>query len=272
MSVTVEPPQSIPGVDHLSVSSIRTYLTCPEAWRRRYLEREYEPSSPALILGSAVGHAAGQNYSQKIDSKEDMPEADLLDLYAGEFDYKQDTEEIVWGDVKPGEVKDSGAKVLAVYHTLTAPQVQPISVEREFEMSWEGLDWTFTGALDFEEVDGDVSDIKTKSRSMNQLDADTDFQASMYLVARRAEGNPAKRFGFHQMVKVKNPEAKHVTPVYTSRTDTQLDFVEHRVFQVAAEMAWRIESDNWGYAVPGSWKCSERYCGYWSTCPAGGLR
>jgi hypothetical protein len=103
MTAVLEPPTTLP-VDHLSVSSIRLFLQCPEKWRRRYIEREYEPTSGAAILGSAIGAAEGANYQQKIESGEDITEADVLDVFADEFDERSQTQEIEWRDDKPGHL------------------------------------------------------------------------------------------------------------------------------------------------------------------------
>ena len=41
------------GLDHLSYSSISTWLMCPRSWKYRYLDRVPVPTSPALMFGSA---------------------------------------------------------------------------------------------------------------------------------------------------------------------------------------------------------------------------
>src|SRR5690606_12595934 len=118
-------------------------------------------------------------------------------------------------------------------------------------------------------ADGVVADRKVRGRRLSKADADTDLQASMYLLARRSEGEPASRFDFHTMVRTKQPQ---VEVVPTVRTDAQLDRLTDRILAVAAEIAWRCEYDVWQGAVPGSWWCSERFCGYWHACPMGGAR
>lgn len=271
MTRELEIPRTLP-VSSLSVSSINQFIRCPEKWRRRYIEGAYEPVGGAAVIGSAVGAAEGRNYQDKIASGEDLPEQDVLDIYADEFDLKAESEQITWGDDKPGKLKDLGAKVLPVYHRLIAPTVKPKAVERQFQLTFEDADWTFKGYIDVEETDDTVRDLKVKARGMSQADADSDLQATSYLLAKRSEGHPAPRFVFDQMVKVQAPEAKHVQPMPTTRTDAQLDAFVGRVYGIAAEIHWRLETDNWAGAAPGTWWCTAKWCGFHSTCPMGGAR
>jgi hypothetical protein len=267
MSITIDPPVKLP-IEHLSVSSLKLFISCPEKWRRRYLEREYEPANGKMILGSAAGAAEAQHYSTVIETGEGFTTERVQDEFCAEWDDRISREEVAWGTDVPGELKDSGVDALSQYHTLVAPRIIPVSVEREFRIGWEGLDWDLVGFMDLEDADGAVGDLKMRGRKLSAADAHVDPQPTTYLYARRAEGNPASRFDFHTMVRAKKPYAEVVPTV---RTDRQLDFFADRVFAIAREMEWRAANDVWSGAVPGSWQCSAAYCGYWGSCPMGGL-
>lgn len=265
----LELPGGLP-VDHLSHSSIALLRKCPERWRRRYMLREYEAPSGAMIVGSSCGAATRINFEQKMASGVDLLEADVLDAYADEWrSLTADADSIEWGSEKPDRLRDLGQAALAEYHKRIAPGVAPVSVERKFTLRFDGVPWTFIGYLDLEEADGAVGDTKAKGRRLAQTDADVDPQASGYLLARRAEGNPATEFRFHTMVRTAKPTAEII---HTNRTDRQLDAFLRRIFNAAAEIHWRATNDVWDGAVPGSWWCSEKWCGYWSSCPMGGAR
>jgi PD-(D/E)XK nuclease superfamily len=266
--ITIDPPARLP-IDHLSVSSLKLFMACPEKFRRRYIEREYEPPSGKMILGSAAGAAEAQHYSTVIETGEGFTTDQVVDEFSDEWDDRIAREDIQWGADNPGELKDSGVAALERYHQDVAPEIVPVSVEREFRIGWDGVDWDLIGFMDLEEAGGAVSDLKMRGRKLSREDAAVDPQPTTYLYARRAEGNPASRFDFHTMVRAKKPYAEVVPTV---RTDRQLDLFADRVFQIANEMAWRAETDNWAGAVPGSWQCSQRFCGYWNSCPMGGLR
>lgn len=268
MTFTVDPPVRLP-VERLSVSSMNLLAKCPERWRRRYVEREYEPASGKMILGSSVGAAESQHYATVVETGEGLSLEAVQDEFSSEWDDRTGREDVDWGDDNPGELKDSGIAVIDSYHSLIAPLIVPVSVEREFTLTWPGVEWGLTGFLDLEEDDGTVADLKVRGQKLRQPDADSDLQPASYLYARRAEGNPAPRFDFHTMVRTKRPYAEVVT---TGRTDRQLDAFADRVFLAASEIEWRAENEAWSGAAPGAWWCSERFCGYFSSCRFGGLR
>jgi hypothetical protein len=258
--VAIEAPTTLP-VDHLSLSSIRLFSQCPERWRRRYLDREYEPPSGKMILGSAAGAAEARSYSQKMESGEAFSTEQVLDEFDAEYEDRIAREEIKWDGDVPGELKDSGLEALRCYHEWVAPEVIPVSVERPFELSWPGLDWNVIGYMDVEDFDGAVRDLKMRGKRMSKRDADSDLQPTLYLAARRAEGNPATEFRFDTMIRATKPFADVIG---TERTDQQLDQMFARIFGVAREMVWRTISGNWSGAAPGTWFCGT--CSY-SGCP-----
>jgi len=261
------------------VSALRSYWNCPERFRRRYFEHEFEPSSGGLIAGRAFDAAETANFAQKIEFRTDLPWEDVRDVYLEEFDHAVndavDRAGVEWHDQKPGELKDAGGSALKLYHTAVAPQVAPLSVQRKFQIRFDGMPWTFDGYFDLEvrpspkrRKGAPVADLKLKGKRMRPEDAKRDPQASAYLAARRAEGDPAKRFDFHVATTTREPSVELIA---TERSEAQLDAFLGRVFYTAGEIAWRLEYDAWGYAAPGSFLCSERWCGFWDSCPAGGL-
>lgn len=266
--LTVDPPSILP-VKHLSVSSLKLFIECPEKWRRRYIEGEYEPPNGKMILGSAAGAAEAQHYGTVIETGEGFTSEQVLDEFSSEWDDRVEREEVDWQGESPGALKDSGAAALDQYHTRIVPRIVPVSVEREFSVSWEGLDWDLRGFMDLEEDDGGVSDLKMRGQKLKPEMAHSDLQASTYLYARQAEGNPSPEFRFHTMVRTRQPYAE-VVP--TTRSGLQLTFFADRVFKIASEMLWRAENEVWAGAVPGSWQCSPKFCGYWNSCPMGGLK
>src|SRR3982751_1709051 len=87
----VDPPVRLP-VSSLSVSSIRTFKKCPERWRRRYLEGEYEPVSPAAIAGGGGGRAEAEHFQCQIDRGRGLLVSDVLDVFSDEWDARVEEE------------------------------------------------------------------------------------------------------------------------------------------------------------------------------------
>lgn len=252
-------------VDHLSVSSIRTLRMCPERWRRRYIQRDYEPPNGRMMLGKVFGAAEAQSDHVWIESGDPLETDQVLDAYADEFDLAA-SEDVDWQGEKPAVMKDSGAAALRAYHPTVSELPTPVEAEREIRMDVEGVN--FLAYLDVEREDGAVEDRKLTARKLSQENADADPQPDAYLAARRAEGEPAERFVFDTAVRVKQPYALRIE---THRTDEKLDSFLGQILGAAEEIEWRTETDNWSYAPPGSYWCSETGCGYWDSCPGGGL-
>lgn len=272
---TLEIPVRLP-VAHLSVSSLNTYIKCPEKWKRRNIDGEREKVGAPLLIGSAVGAACNLHDSLRIETGDGLALDQVLDAYSDEWDLKvdeaKDREGIDWAGINPDTAKDEGAAVLEVYHREAAPTYTPVSVEREFVLAPAGAEWVFRGYMDVETADDRIIDRKVKAKALSQADADSDIQPTSYLLARREEaragfGRPATGFDFHVLKKTRTPKFE---PVSTERTDAQLDAFYQRLLHIAAEIAWRTEHDNWGGAVPGSWWCGQRYCGFWGSCQMGG--
>lgn len=290
-SMLADPPARLPGgLNHLSASSVRLLLSCPEKWRRRYLEGEYEPSSPSQLVGSAVHRAEGENFAQKAVSGRDRLVQDVLDAYSDEWDMAreeaQDKAGVEWEDEKPGRVKDSGVRVLSEFHRTVARRIQPAAAEQRFEIQIPGVEWTFVGYRDVDETSGDIADLKVRSQERGIVtpeEAAEDLEATAYLFARRAElaatgsNSPIafnqrhpSRLRFLNLVRSPHPKPRDLVITPTTRSDEQLDTFLALLYRVAAEVAWRAETDVWHGPGPGSWWCSERFCGFWARCPFGG--
>jgi hypothetical protein len=250
--IEVEPPDSLP-VEYLSVSSLNLFTRCPMAWKLRYIDKLTEPPNGKMLLGGAAGAALAQHYGLQIETGQGLTTAEVLDEYVSEWDHRTSREEVIWGTDQAGALKDSGIAALALYHSLIAPAVIPSTVEREFSLSWPGAPFTLTGYLDLETIDGTICDYKMTGQRWSADKAAAELQPTVYLAARRAEGNPATAFHYHAMVRTKKPVAEVVD---APRTERQLDLLTHRVFSIARSMQWRWREDCWAGTPPDlAWLC-----------------
>lgn len=256
--IAVDPPRTLP-VEHLSVTSLRLLSQCPERWRRRYLEREYEPPTGRMVLGSAAGAAEAQHFWAVLEGGAPFDTAQVVDEFDSQWKERVSREEVDWQGQKPGALKDAGVAALEAFHPV-ALTVEPVSVERQFSLSWEGLDWSLVGYIDVEDRLGRVRDIKLRAKRLSQREADVDLQASVYLAARAAEGDPAPEFCFDTMIRPTARSAAAAEVIVTRRSPEQLAHVSERVLAAAAEIQWRAEHDCWTGAAPGTWFCAT--CSY----------
>jgi hypothetical protein len=97
--------------------------------------------------------------------------------------------------------------------------------------------------------------------------------------SQRASAQPvlkrsADRFAFAQALRPGKKRTRTSTSlVRTERTIGQMRAALARIALAASEIAAYDAGFGpdrpWGLAEPISWKCSERYCAHWDSCPGG---
>lgn len=134
-------PEPLPRV--LSPSSVSTFLTCPEQWRRVYCLGEYSRVSGALVIGGAESAAAEANFLHKRAEGADMALADVEYRAAEAFETDLGQREVDWepkdGEGSPGEALDTTIRLVRVGHSDEYPLVrQPVIVEGEANFQVDG--------------------------------------------------------------------------------------------------------------------------------------
>lgn len=265
--MNLEAPRDLPV--NLSHSSIETYLKCPEKWRRRYIDNEYEPAVGIMVVGRAVHHAEGQSYQEQVVTGEPHSMEKVLDEYSTSFD-NEDERGVDWQDDSPGTLKDRGAKMLSHYHRIIPHNVKPIKVEHEFKIHLPQCNWHVKGFIDVigSYDDGGLTmypigahDIKTVKKAIPQTDLDASPQATLYTYATMEAEEQDRPFLVHQL---KTTGADLLT---TTRTREMGERYMERVAKVAREIEWRMQSGEWQGAAPNAWWCRAKSCGYHATCP-----
>ena len=261
-------------LEHLSATSLGCFWRCPEAFRRRYLLGERGPTSAEMLRGRVVDAAVSAYYRVQLDagSAPAMSYVEAVLDRAWRTELEDATAEIDWGDWPTAALKDSAAAALRAYLTELAPTVQPVAVQRRFELRLHpALEWSIVGFVDVEDAAGDVIDLKVKKKShVTQPAADADPQASLYLLERALTGTPARSFVFHSVCPTAREQVRAVT---TPRSRARLQAHVSRVAATARAidaLARQLVSDYpWPLADPASWTCSRRYCAHCDGCQGG---
>ena len=232
----------------LSPSSINMFLRCQYQWYLRHVKGLKVPPKAALVVGLAFHKGEEVNFTQKIDTGEDLPLDDVMDAYDTEFE--QRAEEVEEWEEDKGKVKDEGYGLLKVYHTTLAPLVKPLLVEDWVE---EELDSGIVlyGKRDVVTEDLAVIDLKTANRKPSSIGLDYQLQLELYAV----QSDIRKAF-IHYAIKTKKPQTlvlEHELPK------------EQRLLKVVNSVAQAIkEALRTGNFIPNglghSWAC--QYCGY----------
>jgi len=240
---------------HISVTQMKMYLRCPLQYKFRYIDGLKIPPVSALTLGKSIHSALEGNYKQKIDSKQDLPTEQVLDLFSDKWE-KGAKETVFEEGEKPGEVKDDGIKLISVYQKQVSPTVEPKLVEKEFELSFKNVEYTLKGYIDLVDTKDVVIDHKTTKRSMSQDDVGSDLQLSCYALAyRSALGAREKELRFDVMVRTKTPKIQQIV---TIRTQEDIN----RFLKILGHISNAIKS---GVFYPNeNFMCS--VCGYRNLC------
>jgi hypothetical protein len=147
-----------------------------------------------------------------------------------------------------------------------------VSVERRFELRFDGSEWSLVGYLDVEDARGHVIDVKVGAKHVFEARAKADPQPTVYGLARRAEGESSGGFAFHSIRRGPIRTGERCLVVLAERSREQLAAMEARIAQTAREIAHCAESGDWPLSTPDGWWCSPAQCRFWSGCLGGGAR
>lgn len=253
---------------HLSASQLDSYCRCPEAYRRRYLEGDKIPPAIAMLRGTATHKAAAENFKQKIETREDLPASDFVDIAVSSFDgelsrgFSLDPDEESVGPEKvTGDARDEVADLAKFHIRHQAPDYQPVLVEERIRLALPGSR-DLLGVIDLADDQCRVVDFKTSSKRKSQPEVDSSPQLTVYAAAYHAHQGHAPQ---SVSLDVTVSGAKGVTRQVLSSTRGAEDFaVLARRIDVISKS---IDAGSFPPATPGAWWCSPKMCGYWRTCP-----
>jgi RecB family exonuclease len=251
----------------LSPSSIDTYLKCGEMWRRRYVLGERIPPGIAILKGKSVHGAAEANFKQKIESHKDLKLSDLKEAAAASFDrsvaegIELTPEEKEKGkETVLGEVKDRSIILTGLFAEKVAPLYQPVLVEEKLVIEMPNSPFDLLGYIDLADNKDVISDLKTTGKSKTQDEADQSNQLTYYAAAYQVKtGRKPSKLRLDVLVDKKAPEHQQI--------ETGRDFPDFERLAAKVEMVAKgIKAEVFLPPPPGSWACSPKFCGYWSTC------
>jgi len=244
---------------HVSATQLEMFLTCQQSWFFSYVQGIKIPPSAAMLVGSSLHTGAEFNYAYKVETFEDLPVDEVLDCTRDKFVQGQGQVED-WEDEKPSEVLDQTVAMMACYQQELAPVTQPTAVEREILIAHPDWELPVLGYIDLE-TEARAIDLKTASKSKSQSDLDDSLQAGIYQLQRDQEGLSGD-FDWHVAVKTKVPKVQVL-----SKQTRNLEQTVHVVGQVERAMTAAVKSGIFMPAAPGSWKCTPKWCGYYTICP-----
>jgi len=243
---------------HLSPSSIEQYLRCPTQYMYSKVIGVRVPPTASQIKGRAIHKGAETNFRHKLETKENLPIKDVLEAAADEFERGAADVELEENE-DIGQIKDTTIKLTKLYYDELGTKIQPVLVEQKIVIDIPGSNYCMVGFIDLVDDQGNILDIKTRSRTPSQQEVDKDFQLTVYSwLYRNFTGNAEAGVGLDCVVEKKAPE---IVRISSKRTDADIN----RMLNVSRMVIHAIES---AVFVPNhtNMMCSPKACKFWDVC------
>jgi hypothetical protein len=257
-----------------SATSLAMFARCPEQFRHRYVLGEKRRPGQQLVMGGAFHSVAEANFSQKIESHEDLPIETLTEMLTDDLWGKQIEEqqeyggEVEWDDKQDACLANTVAMV-GMYHGTVMPRVQPLAVEEKLDID-VGLPISMIGYTDVRTTNV-IVDYKTTKQARQAVKPDWQLQARIYGMAR----NLPVDFHIVSPKKVITPlefPALSVIPTAPQKVST-LSMVQELGLRANRYMVEYGPFETWptfGAIYEQYNKPICGYCGWANTCPAAG--
>jgi len=247
-------------IQYLSYSSINLYLTCPQNWRRKYIDKQPQSSSPALIVGSAFHGTVERAVVERAPLTALWP-----DVWAAKLE--TDGASVEWGADSPEQHYNDGLRLVGAEPVQKMVDgIHPLVdadghfIERKISINVPGVPVPVIGYIDIVTADGVPGDFKTSSKRWSQNDAEGEIQPLFYLAALHQAGlpSPGNKFRHYVVTKTKEPTA---TVIEHSHGWDEIFWLYGLIREVWRGIEAQVFPTN-----PNAWLCSQKWCGYWSEC------
>lgn len=252
-------------IDSIHQSNLGTALRCGEQFRRRYIEGEKIPPGVAAGRGTGVHSANEVNLRQKVFTGVDLKLSDLKDAARDGFvrSFRNGIflakEDIPLKDRILNDGLNDCLTLTGLYHEEVAPMIVPVEVERQFRID-VGLDLPLAGKIDIERHQK-IDDIKTTKRKWADGQIKQEIQPIFYSFVHEKETGVRPQFNYHILKITQGGDTgRQLQSIKAKESDYRALFAKINM------MVHMIKSGVFMPANPSSWWCSEKWCGYHSTC------
>jgi len=250
-------------IKHLSYSAINLYLTCGEAFRRKYILGEPTPTTIQLVFGSAF-HSTVEEFISDPDRRYALAELFPVKWRAA---LEREGDRVEWGADTPEQHANEGVRILGtpeVYRMIEG--ITPLRdeagayIERKIELRVPGVPIPIIGYIDLMTADGVPGDFKTSSAKWSQDKAEAEVQPLYYLAALHQMGRtvPGNKFRHYVVTKTKTPSAQVLEHSHTWSEIFWLYELIRRAWDGISREVFPVQ--------PGAWLCSSKFCAAWSQC------
>ena len=238
---------------HFSVTQLNTYLACPYKYYLQYEEKlQWEKVPSGVAFGSAVHRTIERFNSSLLDGG--MDEKSAIELFTSEWRTESGRDEVEYKHPdEQEELTDKGKRLVQLYSQQFA-QIKPQAVERIFRLPILDVSTgmfeasrDILGAIDLI-ADGEVIELKTSARSMNQREADSSLQMTLYSWAyRMIFGREEKALKTVALLKTSKPGIQVVQTCRTADDHSRLmELISHVIRAVELRVFYRNPGTKYG--------------------------
>jgi hypothetical protein len=200
-------------IQHLSPSSMKKFMECPDKWRKHYLLREREITQGYWLFQGSTNHRSIDWALKEKMTTGKLPEVkQILERFDHEWTMELSdrggVEALEWRDSTPGEAKDQTAGLVKAYVPI-AQMLDPIALEQKWEIEVPHVPVPLMGYIDIE-LEDRLIDRKDVARRERKPKPDWVMQGGIYTAVKQ------KPIDFHVSTKTKMPM------VYTPGVDPEL--------------------------------------------------
>lgn len=166
-------------VDRLSATALTEWISCGEQFRLKRIVKVPERNRVDRFIGSVHHRTIEQNFRNKLESHSDMDWRTLEQTYDDQWARTiSEDGEPEW-EMPPTEAGELGLRVLRCFMDEVAPLVNPVAVEKWFELKIPGIPVPLVGSIDVESR-GYIEEFKTSSRKEATAKPRWRFQGRIY--------------------------------------------------------------------------------------------
>jgi len=262
-------------MDHLSWSRENTFWNCGQQFAYIYGEGLRLPPGVALIRGRVTADAVEADLVHKLETKKLLELDQVLqvasdgvaDAFKGEIAIDGDYEDMKLSEAKAVCTQEVQA-LTREYHEKIAPQINPTGIELKVEATWPNLiPIPYVGVIDVVDSGVMVRDAKTKRKAPSANDAHESDQLTVYYgLFQTLTGKPPEKLALDFVWRTPAQKKVDSRTLVTERTNEDFNQKLGR----SARMIEGVEREVFLPAPRDSWKCSEKWCGFWKDhCPYG---
>jgi len=185
-------------IEHLSLSSVKAYLSCPRLFRYKYVKKVPELKSPWAIFGTAV-HRTIEEYVSAVANepwrKDDCPSMQSRWPYHWKAAQKKEPN-IDWSRADSDALLADGTRIFTVRETLrfvrddlraAVVKGEPL-IETFFKFDLPDVGVPIIGYIDIVADDGVPGDFKTSKQAWTTEKAARELQPLVYLMGLQSLG------------------------------------------------------------------------------------